>query len=247
MCHKGQKLFMQWAMADERVARHWGLVTTLSCRHFSLLLCAAHTLSTIRTYAIIFPWSYIEYIQKIGRATDIKVGLFPFWIGWIWWKVCLVFCGVDRNMHNHCLPFPIYNIIQSNTALFPAWTKHISISFVPDLCSTTGALYMLGVVWIGIEAVVQWFSDVVMYLCTSLPVYQCRCGLSESAGLGPTTEQLSLCNPLCPILQVDTKNQGTPQCAMRNFYSRQGNVAEKEGQEKVLTFYYRFNNMSEPC
>ena len=50
--------------------------------------------------------------------------LFPFWIGGIWWKVCIVFRGVHRNMQNHCLLFmnnhclllPIYNMIQSNTA-----------------------------------------------------------------------------------------------------------------------------------
>ena len=164
---------MQWAMADERAARHRGLVTTLSCRHFSLLLCAAYTLSTLRTYAIIFPWSYIEYIQKIGRATDIKVRLFPFWIGWIWWKVCLVFCGVDRNMHNHCLPFPIYNIIQSNTALFPASTKHISISFVSNWYVNTGVGSCVN--WHGGSSpMVIWCSNVMMYhKWTNVLAYQC--------------------------------------------------------------------------
>ena len=40
-------VFMQWAMADERGGCHGEVVTTLSCRHSSPLLCPAHTNTTL--------------------------------------------------------------------------------------------------------------------------------------------------------------------------------------------------------
>ena len=50
-----------------------------------------------------------------------------------------------------------------------------------------------------------------------LPTRTLKVGLSESALAGPTTKQLSLCQTLCPSLQMAaTKNQ-CAQCTMRNF------------------------------
>ena len=50
-----------------------------------------------------------------------------------------------------------------------------------------------------------------------LPTCTLEVGLSESALARPTTKQLSLCQTLCPLLQMAaTKNQ-CAQCTMRNF------------------------------
>ena len=112
---------------------------------------------------------------------------FAFWLNWIMSAMIknlglLLFCtavisilnwrhlmknvlsilwGVHRNMHNHCLLLPIYNMIQSNTAHFTEASISVAVGFD---CSgiTSVSLYYAGAVW------AHWHNQCCIYKCNSL-------------------------------------------------------------------------------
>ena len=136
-------------------------------------------------------------IWKLGTVL-FALQLFPFWIGGIWWKVCLVFRGVHPNMHNYCLLFmhhhclllPIYNMIQSNTA-----SQYVlrNTQIRKYVIRNTALQYMhyhclLLPIYNMIQSNTVQFSEASISVavgfdcCVALLLYHCRrrCGMGES-------------------------------------------------------------------